>query len=168
MAREDLRGDLKALRDQVEALREALADVAKPYSELVRYVEELQGITRSYFRLVDLYARHGSISPDLVIPELKDDISRHIVAVLFDKGDRNISQITDAVKGKRGTASRRIVRERLKELEARGILVASPGPRGSTYRISDATAEKWAKIVLPVTQAPVRPPSKEGDEPPKA
>lgn len=165
MAREDLRGDLKALRDQVEALREALADVARPYSELVRYVEELQGITRSYFRLLDLYARHGSISPDLVVPELKDDISRHIVAALFDKGDRNISQITESVKGKRGTASRRIVRERLKELEAQGIVVASPGSRGSTYRISAATAEKWARIVLPLSKGPGRGPA-EGANPP--
>ena len=152
MAQEDLRKDLKEIRDQVEALREALADVARPYSELVRYIEQLQDITRGYFRILDLYARYGSVSPDLVVPGLKDDISRHIVSALFDKGDRNISQITEAVKGQRGTASRRIVRERVQELEAKGVVVSSPGARGKTYRISDSVAEKWTEVFLPAAR----------------
>ena len=92
MAQEDLRKGLKELRDQVEALREAIARVAGPYEEIAGYVERLRDITRGYFRLLDFYARHGAISPDLVVPGLKDDISRHLVSALFEKGDRNISQ----------------------------------------------------------------------------
>ncbi len=147
MAEGNLQKDVKELRRQVEALREALAKVAEPYREIAGYMEQLQTITRGYFRLLDLYAKHGAVSPDLVIPGLKDDISKAILTVLFEKGDRNISQITEAVKGKRGTASRRIVRERLQDLVARGAVVATEGSRAPTYRVSEEVAAKWSQML---------------------
>ncbi|HEY7588639.1 MAG TPA: hypothetical protein VIB49_07870 [Thermoplasmata archaeon] len=149
MAQDDLRKDLRELRAQIEALRDALAKVTAPYAELVDYLTRLQETSRGYFRLLDLYAKYGSVSPDLVVPGLKDDISRHIVTVLFEKGGRNISQITAAVKAKRGTASRRIVRERLRELEMSRTVVSSGESNVKTYRVSDEVAEKWSRILLP-------------------
>ena len=147
MAKGDLQDDVRELRKQVEALREAFADVAKPYQDLAKYFERMQDLTRGYFRLLDLYARYGSVSPDLVIPGLKDDISKHIVSALVDRGDRNISQITEAVKGKRGTASRRIVRERLEGLTTQGVVIASQGSRGRTYRVSEEVLAKWSQVL---------------------
>ena len=147
MAEGDLQKDVKELRKQVEALREALVQVAEPYRELAAYIDQLQGITRGYFRLLDLYAKHGSVSPDVVIPGLKDDISKAILTALFEKGDRNISQITDSVKGKRGTASRRIVRERLQELVKQGVVVEATASRGHTYRVSEEVAAKWSQVL---------------------
>lgn len=147
MAKGDLHQDVRELRKQVEALREALAKVAEPYREIAGYMEQLQMITRGYFRLLDLYAKHGSVSPDLVVPGLKDDISKAILTALFEKGDRNVSQITESVKGKRGTASRRIVRERLQELVQRGVVVAAEDSRGHTYRVSENVAAKWSEVL---------------------
>ena len=147
MAEGELGKDVKELRKQVEALREALNEVAEPYRELAGYIEQLQGITRGYFRLLDLYAKHGAVSPDLVVPGLKDDISKAILTVLFEKGDRNVSQITDSVKGKRGTASRRIVRERLHELVKQGVIIESAESRGHTYRVSEEVAAKWSQVL---------------------
>src|SRR6184192_2546011 len=91
--------------------------------------------------------RSGDTLPYFVIPGLKDDISRHIVVALFDRPDRNISQITEAVKGKRGTASRRIVRARLADLKEQGIVVATPGSRTRTFRVADGVAEKWSQVL---------------------
>src|SRR5438876_4373056 len=147
MTQDDLRKEIRELRAQIEALRAALSDVARPYTELVAYLDRLQDVSRGYFRILDLYAKYGKVSPDLVIPGLKDDISRHIVAVLFDRPDRNISQITDAVKGKRGTASRRIVRARLADLKEQGIVEATPGARTRTFRVADVVAEKWSQVL---------------------
>jgi hypothetical protein len=147
MGEGDLQDDVRELRKQVEALREVLSKVTEPYREIAGYLDQLQSITRGYFRLLDLYAKHGAVSPDLVIPGLKDDISKHIVAALFEKADRNISQITDAVKGKRGTASRRIVRERIQELEKQSVLVSAPGSRGRTYRVSEDVVAKWSQVL---------------------
>ncbi len=147
MAKGDLQDDVRELRKQMEALRAALSEVAAPYRELTEYMEELRTIARSYFRLLDLYAKHGSVSPELVVPGLKDDISKAILTALFEKGDRNVSQITEAVKAKRGTASRRIVRERLQEMVKDGILTVSSGSRERTYNVSGEVAAKWSQVL---------------------
>ena len=147
MVQDDLQKEIRELRSQIEALRTALTDVTRPYAELMAYVDRLQDASRGYFRILGLYTKYGTVSPDLVIPGLKDDISRHIVVALFDRPDRNISQITEAVKGKRGTASRRIVRERLDELQRQGIVVATPGSRTRTFRVAEAVAEKWSQVL---------------------
>ena len=147
MVQDDLRKEIRELRAQIDALRTALSDVTRPYAELMSYVERLQGASLGYFRILDLYAKYGKVSPDLVIPGLKDDISRHIVVALFDQPDRNISQITEAVKGKRGTASRRIVRQHLEELERQGIVVTTPGSRTRTFRVAEEVAEKWSQVL---------------------
>jgi hypothetical protein len=147
MTQDDLQKEIRELRGQIKALRSALSDVTRPYTELMAYVGRLQDVSRGYFRMLDLYAKYGKVSPDLVIPGLKDDISRHIVVALFDRPDRNISQITEAVKGKRGTASRRIVRERLEDLERQGIVVATPGSRTRTFRVAEEVADKWSQVL---------------------
>src|SRR6267143_3271087 len=147
MGEGDLQDDVRELRKQVEALREVLGKVAEPYREITGYFDQLQTITRGYFRLLDLYAKHGAVSPDIVIPGLKDDISKHIVTALFEKGDRNISQVTGAGKGKRGTASRRIVRERIQELEEQGVLISAKGSRGRTFRVSQEMVDKWSQVL---------------------
>jgi len=147
MAGEDIRKDLRELREQIEALREAFSRVTQPYSELAGYLERLQDLSRGYLRIMDLVQRYGGVSPELAVPGVKDDISRHIVAALMDRGERNISQITDAVKGRRGTASRRIVRERLADLEREGVVVATPGLHGRTFRVSDDVRARWSQVL---------------------
>lgn len=132
---------------QVESLRDAFGTIARPYSELVGYIEKLQTLSRGYLRLLDLVQRHGGVSPGLAVPELKDDISRHIVAVLLEQGDRNVSQITEAVKGKRGTASRRIVRKRLEELAAQGLVLVSREGRNRTFRVSPEVERRWSQVL---------------------
>src|SRR5438093_12517983 len=147
MTQDDLQKEIRELRSQIEALRSALSGVTRPYTELMAYVGRLQDVPRGYFRILDLYAKYGKVSPDLVIPGLKDDISRHIVVALFDRPDRNISQVTEAVKGKRGTASRRIVRVRLEDLERQGIVVATPGSRTRTFRMAADMGDKWSQVL---------------------
>src|SRR2546425_11310003 len=147
MTQDDLRKEIRELRAQIEALRPALSDVTRPYAELMAYVDRLQDVSRGYFRVLELFKKYVKVSPDLVIPVLKDDISRPVVVALFDQPDRNISQITEAVKGKRGTASRRIVRARLEDLQRQGIIVATPGSRNRTFRVADEVAEKWSQVL---------------------
>ena len=53
----------------------------------------------------------------------KDDISWRIIQILDVSRPLNISQITAAVRSERGTASRRIVRERVNALVSRSIVM---------------------------------------------
>jgi len=128
-------------------LEEAFEKIARPYSELLDYIEKFQGIARGYFRVMELYEKYGGISPEMVIPSLKDPISKEIVKVLFDKGEGNISQITREMKIRRGTSSRRIVRERLEKLEKEGIVICDPGKRSKSYSISKEVIEKWSQVL---------------------
>lgn len=63
----------------------------------------------------------------------KDEISRLIIQTLALEGSRNTSQIERAVREARGTASRRIVRSRLRRLMDEGIVKAEKG-RATVYR----------------------------------
>src|SRR5256885_3929633 len=145
MTQDDLQKEIRELRSQIEALRSALSDVTRPYTELMAYVGRLQDVSRGYFRILDLYAKYGKVSPDLVIPGLKDDISRHIVVALFDRPDRNISQITEAVKRKRGTASRRIVRQRLDDVGRQRSVGATPRSPTRPVPGAEARGQAWAQ-----------------------
>ena len=147
MAGEDIRKDVRELREQIEALRAALERVARPYSEIAGVVDQLRSLTGGYFRILDVIQRFGGVGPDLAVPGLKDDISRHIVAVLIERGDRNVSQVTDAVKTRRGTASRRIVRERLEELVQEGVVTSSSEGRHRTFSVSEAVRERWSQVL---------------------
>lgn len=147
MGDEDLRKEIQELRDQMEALSAAFDRIAKPYGQLFEYLDRFQGIAKSYFRVLDLYQKYGEVSPEIVVPGLKDPISREIVKTLFERGDRNISQITDAVKARRGTASRRIVRERLEVLERDGVVVAATDGKVRTFSIADSVVERWSQVL---------------------
>ena len=147
MGEKDLRKEIQDLRQQMEALSAAFDRIAKPYGQLFDYLERFQELASSYFRVLDLYQKFGSVSPEIVIPGLKDPISKDIVKALFEKGDRNISQITEAVKARRGTASRRIVREKLESLVAQGTVVAEGDGKIRTFAIAPAVVEKWSQVL---------------------
>ena len=144
---EKKKAQLEDLASKIGQLEGAINLLRKPYGELLGHLDRLQEIARSYFRLLDLLERYGSLSPDMAIPELKDPISRDIVKALFEKGGRNISQITEAVRKLRGKASRRIIRERLQTLESKGVVDATTQSRGKVYDVSDDTVRRWSRVL---------------------
>ena len=66
----------------------------------------------------------------------KDEISRLIIQTLALKGPQNTSQIERAIRESRGTASRRIVRSRIRRMISEGILRQREG-RGATYALTE-------------------------------
>jgi len=71
----EVKKQLHELNEKMDELQEVLAKVAAPYAEIADYLERFQQIVGNYFRLMDLYQRHGAISPELVVPGLRDSIS---------------------------------------------------------------------------------------------
>lgn len=144
---EELERQIKDLADKMDNLEDSIGKVAEPYSQLLEFMDRFQMISSSYFRMLGLYQRHGAISPDLLIPGMKDSIAKDIVKALFERDGQNISQITDKLKEMRGTSSRRIVRERLKELERKGVVRSEGSPRSRQYWLTAEYVEKWYEIL---------------------
>jgi DNA-binding transcriptional ArsR family regulator len=144
---DDIRKDIKELSEKIEKLEETLSKISKPYTDIVGYMNQFQNISKGYFRLLDLYDKHGSLSPEIIIPGLKDPISKDIVIILFNKKEQNISQITEELKKRRGTASRRIVRERLQSLMEENVVVCEEGSKTKKYSISEEVVEKWSQVL---------------------
>ena len=111
------------------------------------YLQYLRHILASYMRLINIYMEHGKISPSIIFPEVKDPISREIIEILFSYGKLNTSRIAEELRKTRGTASRRIVREKLNKLVEKGIVECEERKNEKVYSISEYAIKKWLKVL---------------------
>jgi len=139
-AEDDLKDEVRKLSTRIGELESVLSQLREPFSQL-------QDIGRNYFRLIELYMKFGEISPDSALPGLKDSMSRDIVNALFQKNGQNISELTEAVRARRGSASRRIIRARLAELEEQGIVRGERTGKAVEYHVSDEVVRKWSQML---------------------
>jgi DNA-binding transcriptional ArsR family regulator len=137
---EDLKEEVRKLSARIGELEGLLRQLREPFGQL-------QDISSNYFRLIELYMRFGEVSPGSTVPGLKDPISRDIVNALFQRSGQNISELTDAVRRRRGSASRRIVRQRLADLEKDGIVRGETTKRAVEYHVSDEVVRKWSQML---------------------
>jgi hypothetical protein len=107
----------------------------------------MQRSTQNYLRIVDLALKHGGLSPEMLIPEIKDPISKDIVKVLLRRSNQNITQITDSLRNERGSASRRIVREKIKILEEMDIVEPGGDKKVPTYHLTEKVLIKWSQLL---------------------
>lgn len=138
---------IEELTERIASLESSLREVTRPYSQLVEQLGQFQGIVQKYFRLLDLYQRHGVIAVDVILPELKDPMSREIMRILMDRPGLNISQISEELRTRTGSSSRRIVRERLEEMVRQDLLAEEKGSKAKTFTVSARVVEKWSEVL---------------------
>jgi len=137
----------KDLTQEIKELNKRITELEDILSVLVQPVKDVQHMTSNYFKILQLLLEHGRLSPDLILPEVKDPISKDIVMVLMDKKDQNISQITELVRSKRGTASRRIIREKLSVLIEKNIIHKEQKGSLYIYNVSSEVIKKWSQLL---------------------
>jgi hypothetical protein len=93
---------------------EEVGESAKVIREGFEFYDSMVKLMSKFTRAERLESRYGNLR--------KDDISWQIIRTLDGSRPLNISQITAGVRSERGTASRRIIRERVQSLLERGIL----------------------------------------------
>jgi len=137
----------KDLAEEVKELNKRIAELEKMISVLVQPLQRVQTTTSNYLKVVQLLLEHGGLTPDLILPEVKDPISKEIVRVLLDKNEQNVSQITELVRSKRGTASRRIIREKIHELTKKNVICKQQKGSLYVYSLSQDVIKKWSQLL---------------------
>ncbi len=147
MAGDDEAKRIQELTKRIAQMEETIRQVSVPYSQLAAQLATFQETVGKYFRLMDLYQRYGVVSVDTIVPEVKDPISKDIMRILLDRPGLNISQLTDELKGRRGSSSRRIVREKLNELAEKKLVLEEAGRNERSYRLSEDVVKRWSQVL---------------------
>lgn len=137
----------ESLTEQIKTLNKRIDELEQMLSVFLKPMQDIRSSANSYLRLVSLLLEHGGLTPDVLLPDLQDPIAQEIVRVLTKRSDVNISQITELVRSKRGTASRRIIREKLNNLEQNKIVTKKMVGSRNVYRLSDEVLKKWSQIL---------------------
>ena len=136
----DLTEEIKSLNKRIDELETMLRAVVQPF-------QDMRKSTSNYLRLIGLMLEHGGLTPDTVMSNIRDPIEQNIVRVLTQKKDLNISQLTDHVRSQRGTASRRIIREKLKNLEVKKVVYKQQKGSRVVYNLTDEVIKKWSQLL---------------------
>jgi cell division septum initiation protein DivIVA len=138
--KKDVSSEIKELSKRISELETMLAALLKPLSDARKTTEQ-------YLRLAGLLLDHGGLTPDVILPDLKDPISKDIVRVLLERPAQNVSQVTDLVKSRRGSASRRIIREKLLDLEKKNIIQKQQQGSRFVYNLTPEVIKKWTQLL---------------------
>jgi hypothetical protein len=137
----------KDLTDEVKELNKRISELEKMLSVLIKPIQDVSKVTQNYMKIIRLLLDHGGITPDLILPEIKDPIAKEIVRVLLDRTEQNISQITELVRSKRGTASRRIIRDKIQELIEKDIIQKKQKGSLYVYSLTEKVIRKWSQML---------------------
>ncbi len=147
MASESDDSEKEDLRKEVKELNSRIAELEGIISELQEPLRQLRTAAKGYYKFIDMFMKYGGVSPDKIVPGMKDPISKEIINILFDRNGQNISQITDVLRARRGSASRRIVREKLVKLEEAGLVIRKKTKKSVEYYISEELVKKWSQVL---------------------
>lgn len=122
---------MELLNDKLDQTIQRLADLESKIEKLSPDIQTATGslnMTLSILRTFQEVTNVATIfSPSKWLMRLRpdvnlDSIERIIVDVLTREGPKNISQLTASVRMERGSASRRIIREKVNDMIVREIL----------------------------------------------
>ncbi|MCE7741583.1 MAG: hypothetical protein GOP50_03925 [Candidatus Heimdallarchaeota archaeon] len=129
---QNLEGRMKELENkinyvilQINTLQNKVSDSNPELKQMMGLLQVLTSALQISKAPFSLISQTLSMKDQILMrfPDLKyDTISESVISSLERKGRLNISQLTDEVRKERGSASRRIVRERVDKLIEKGLI----------------------------------------------
>ena len=130
----DLDGKLDRIINRLDTIETVLAN-SQQNPELSSVLADFKGGVSLYSEPLKAIKRLYDARKFMKAGEAeKDEVSRLIIQSLALRGPLNISQIERELRAARGSASRRIIRSRLKKLEEKGVVKVAEG-WGHRYRL---------------------------------
>jgi len=123
-ALETLNDKLDQTINRISALEDKIDDMSPDLQSATGSLNMTLAILRTFQEVTNVAT---IFSPSKWIMRLRPDVNldaieRIIVDVLTREGPKNISQLTSSVKQERGTASRRIIRDKVNDMIVRDIV----------------------------------------------
>jgi DNA-binding transcriptional ArsR family regulator len=144
---EEQKKEIAELSEKIDNLESMIADMYQPYQEAMGYMAKFNEMASGYMKIIGLYQKHGKVSPEMLVPTVKDPIAQEILVILFEKKELNVSQIAEQLRERRGSASRKTVRDKLAELEEAGAIEIIDEKKVRKYKVSDELVEQWLKLL---------------------
>jgi DNA-binding transcriptional ArsR family regulator len=145
--KEEQAKEIAELHDKIDRLEEMISEFRQPFKDAQGYMNKFNEMASGYLKIIGLYQQHGKVSPEMLVPTVKDPIAQDILVILFEKKELNVSQIADQLKEKRGSASRKTVRDKLAILEDEGAIEVVGDRKVKKYKVSEELVEKWLKLL---------------------
>ncbi|MBW1855168.1 MAG: hypothetical protein JRJ00_10905, partial [Deltaproteobacteria bacterium] len=139
--------EIEVLSEKIDNLETMIVDMYQPYQEAMGYMAKFNELASGYMKIIGLYQKHGKVSPEMLVPTVKDPIAQEILVILFEKKELNVSQIAEQLKEKRGSASRKTVRDKLVILEDANAIEVLDDKKVKKYKVSDELVEQWLKLL---------------------
>jgi len=144
---EEQKKEIEVLSEKIDNLETMIVDMYQPYQEAMGYMAKFNELASGYMKIIGLYQKHGKVSPEMLVPTVKDPIAQEILVILFEKKELNVSQIAEQLKEKRGSASRKTVRDKLVILEDANAIEVLDDKKVKKYKVSDELVEQWLKLL---------------------
>ncbi|MCE4607140.1 MAG: winged helix-turn-helix domain-containing protein [Desulfurococcales archaeon] len=112
--------DLLSRIDKIEKILHDLAGYDDSLTPLIIFLVEL-GLAAP-IKVTSVFKRMKKAYQDLISIGIKDEITRSIISILASKGELHVSELEREMRRVRGSASRRIIYDRLRLLEKTGFV----------------------------------------------
>jgi len=142
----ELKEEIEALKKQVNGLENMINNLTNMHKTVLSKASAASEVEDRYMKMLSIYKRFGNISP-AQLSGVKDPISEKIVDILFDTKGLNITQITERLREKKGSASRHTVRKKLKTLEKESVVKKTNDGKGKKYQLTEKAINKWAETL---------------------
>ena len=144
---EELKEEIDSLKKQLSVMEGMIENLMSMHKNVLEKVSVNTDVEQRYLRMLSVYQSFGKVSPS-ALTGIDDPISETIVEILLDANSLNITQITERMREKRGSASRHTVRNRLQRLEEKGIVTMNEGDNfGKGYSLTQSTIDDWAELL---------------------